>query len=60
MDWLTHILSFFAGLGAGWTLKIVISNRSSRSERTNIVSQKGNVVGGDIVAGDVHKKYHSE
>lgn len=58
MDWWTHIVSFLAGLGAGWTLKIVISNRSSQSKRSNIVSQKGNHVHGDMVAGDMNKKGH--
>lgn len=56
MDWWTHIASFLVGLGAGWTLKIVVSNRSSQSKRTRIVSQKGNYVHGDMVAGDVNKK----
>lgn len=56
MDWWTHIVSFFAGLGVGWTLKVVISNRTSHSKRLNIVSQKGNRARGDIVAGDVHNK----
>jgi len=55
MDWWTHIYTFLAGLGAGWTLKVVISNRSSRSRRSSIVSQKGNCAAGDIVAGDMHK-----
>lgn len=58
MDWLTHIASFLVGLGTGWTLKIVVSNRSSQSKRTSIVSQKGNYVHGDMVAGDMDKKNH--
>lgn len=56
MDWWTHIASFLGGLGAGWTLKIVISSRSSQSKRNSIVSQKGNQVHGDMVAGDMNKK----
>jgi hypothetical protein len=55
MDWLTHIVTFLIGLGAGWTLKVGISNRSSEKSQTQIVSQKGNHVGGDMAAGDMHK-----
>lgn len=55
MDWLTHLISFFVGLGAGWTLRVVISNRSSQKSQTRFVSQKGNNVGGDMAAGDMHK-----
>lgn len=56
MDWLSHLVAFITGLGAGWTLKVVISNRSNSSRRTSIVSQKGIQAGGDVVAGD---KTHS-
>lgn len=56
MEILTPILTFLAGLGAGWTLKVVITNRSDRSIRFTAVSQKGNFAGRDIVAGDVSKK----
>ncbi|MBF3842809.1 MULTISPECIES: hypothetical protein [Burkholderia] len=52
MDLWTHIATFLAGLATGWTLKVVISNRSNRSHRATFVSQKGNTAGGDIVGGD--------
>lgn len=52
MDLWTHIATFLAGLATGWTLKVVISNRSNRSHRATFVSQKGNMAGGDIVGGD--------
>lgn len=55
MEWLTHIGTFLLGLGAGWTLKVVISNRSSRSSRVTLTSQKNNRVGGDMAGGDMHK-----
>lgn len=55
MELWTHIASFLGGLVAGWTLKVVISNRSSRSQRSTFVSQKGNRAGGDIVGGDMNK-----
>ncbi len=48
MDFLSHILTFLAGLASGYTIRIVVSN----SRSTRIVSQKGNVAGRDIVAGD--------
>lgn len=56
MEWWTHIVSFLAGIGAGWTLKIVVSSSSLKSKRTKIISQKGNTVHGDMVAGDMSKK----
>lgn len=55
MEILTHIGAFLVGLGAGWTLKIVVSMRVNKSSRTTVVSQKSNNAGGDIVAGDVRK-----
>jgi len=55
MDWWKYIGAAIAALGAGWTLKIAISSRSSRSKRTTFVSQKNNRVGGDLVGGDMHK-----
>ena len=55
MDIITYILTFVAGMGAGWTLKVVIVNRSNKSSRSSIVSQKGNRVKGDMVAGDMSK-----
>jgi hypothetical protein len=58
MEWLTHIISFLVGLGAGWTLKVIISNRSSHSSRTTVTSQKHNSAGGDIVAGDKRQDIH--
>lgn len=55
MEWLTHIGTFLLGLGAGWTLKVVISNKSSQSQRVTLTSQKNNRARGDIVGGDMHK-----
>ena len=53
MDVITHVIAFFAGLGAGWTLKIIISNTSSKSKK--ITTQNKNTVGGDIAGGDINK-----
>lgn len=53
MDYLTHILTFILGLGAGWTLNIVIKSRSSNNSRRTV--QKGNNVGGDMAGGDIKK-----
>lgn len=52
MEWLSHLVAFVAGLGAGWTMKVVISSRATNSKRTTVVSQKGNRARGDVVAGD--------
>lgn len=49
MDIVTHIISFLIGLGAGWTLKVVMTSRNTTSR------QSGNVVGGDMAGGDIHK-----
>lgn len=48
MDYMSHILTFLAGLVSGYTIKVSISN----SKSTRFVSQKENVAGRDIVAGD--------
>ena len=55
MDVVSHIITFILGLGAGWTLKVVISNRSSHSSRNTATIQKNNSAGGDIVGGDKRK-----
>lgn len=55
MEYLTHILTFLAGLGAGWTLKIAISNRSADNSRRTKTVQKQNNSGGDIAGGDINK-----
>lgn len=56
MEWLTHVLAFLAGLGAGWTLKVVITTRQSIARRTSVTSQKNNSAGGDVVAGDKNSR----
>lgn len=53
-SWISHIAAFVAGLGTGWVAKVYIS--SSQKSRTTVVSQKGNLVGGDLVAGDQNKE----
>jgi len=55
MEYLTHALTFIAGLGAGWTLKVVISNRSTNNSRKATTTQRNNSVGGDMAGGDIHK-----
>jgi hypothetical protein len=55
MEYLTHVLTFLAGLGAGWTLKVVISNRTTKNSVKRNVVQKNNTAGGDIVGGDMNK-----
>lgn len=48
MEYLSHILTFVAGLATGYTVRVAISN----SKSVRLVSQKGNAAGRDIVAGD--------
>lgn len=58
MDWTslaTHVGTFIAGLGAGWTVRVAYSKRIIDASRNTKVNQKGNFVGGDMVAGDMHK-----
>lgn len=52
MEYLSLILSFLAGLVSGYTIRVVISN----SKSVRFISQKGNVAGRDIVAGDNTKQ----
>lgn len=50
MDIFTHLVSFLAGLGAGWALKIYISSKATNTRQT------GNIVGGDMAGGDIQKR----
>lgn len=56
MEYLTHIATFIAGLGAGWTLKVVVSNTHIRHSKKISTQQKYNTVGGDMAGGDINKK----
>jgi hypothetical protein len=55
MEYVSYILTFLAGLGSGWALKVVISSKRSSNDRNTSVSQKNLTAGGDIVAGDMNK-----
>ena len=50
MQYLNEIVSFIAGLGAGWTLKVFFD----KSKNTTTIS--GNKSGGDIAGRDINKK----
>ncbi|QCR61160.1 hypothetical protein FD644_12630 [Serratia fonticola] len=58
MDWITHIVTFLVGLGAGWSLKVVFTSRkkidrSTSNSNNNEVTQKRNKVSrGSIVGRD--------
>jgi hypothetical protein len=56
MEYLSHIVTFIAGLGTGWTLKVAITKMSSSNSRNSFASQKGNTVGGDMAGGDIKKQ----
>ncbi len=49
MDW-AHVMTFIAGLFSGYTIKTIVSVVNKKNVR--FTSQKGNVVNGDMVAGD--------
>lgn len=50
MQYISEIMSFLVGLGAGWTLRVAISSRTSKT------TQRDNFVGGDMAGGDINKK----
>ncbi|WP_336283913.1 hypothetical protein [Citrobacter arsenatis] len=51
MDWITHIITFIVGLGAGWSIRIMYSSRKNVGNHT--VTQTGNkVTKGSIVGGN--------
>lgn len=65
MDWITHIITFIVGLGAGWSIRIMYSSRKNVVNRTadsnnrtvssnnHTVTQNGNnVTNGSVVAGN--------
>lgn len=52
MEYFTHIITFIAGLGTGWTLKIIVSNQVNKATRKTTVTQNNNTVGGDLIGGD--------
>lgn len=49
---LIGLLAVVGVLAAGYTIKTVITHRSSRKSSIRVTSQKANVAGGDIVGGD--------
>jgi len=58
MDWITHIITFIVGLGAGWSVRVVYSSRkqvgdTTKNSHNHNVTQNGNsVTNGSIVGGD--------
>lgn len=52
MELLTHLITFLFGLGAGFTLKIAISKKTSRKTQVSLVSQKEIQAGGDVIGGN--------
>ena len=53
MEYLTHILSFLAGLGAGYVLKIRVDSRRSSRTETMTTQQASNKVGGHQAGRDI-------
>jgi hypothetical protein len=59
MDWSTVgkvLLALVAAIAGGLVIKVAVSRRTSRRTEIRFVSQKNNVAGGDIVAGDSTKE----
>lgn len=56
MEYLSYILTFVAGLGTGWTLKVVITSSKSSKSSNKYTSQKGNKAGRDMAGGDIVNK----
>ncbi|EAB1086900.1 hypothetical protein WL886_21805 [Escherichia coli] len=63
MEWITHIITFFVGLGAGWSIRVVFSSRkqignSSVNSNNHTVTQTGNsVTNGSIVGGNQDRSH---
>lgn len=51
MDWITHIITFIVGLGAGWSIRIMYSSRKNVDNRT-VTQNSNNVTNGSVVAGN--------
>mgnify|MGYP001371939826 CR=1 FL=1 len=63
MDWITHIITFFVGLGSGWSIRVIYSSRkniTNKSSNENIkVTQTGNkVTNGSIVGRDQNSSHN--
>lgn len=50
MEHLSEILSFIAGLFAGWTIKVLVD----KSKNSTVI--RDNKAGGDIAGRDINKK----
>lgn len=63
MDWITHIITFFVGFGAGWSIRIVYSSRkqvgdTTKNSNNKTVTQSGNsVTNGSIVGGNQDRSH---
>lgn len=52
MEILTHLFAFIGGLGTGYTVKLVISNKKNKIVADSSIQQSHNIAGGDIVGGN--------
>ena len=51
MEWITHIITFLVGLGAGWSIKVVLSSNKKIAESNNKTIQTGNKVKNGSIVG---------
>ena len=63
MDWITHIITFFVGLGAGWSIRVIYSSRKnitkkSSSENVKFTQTGNKVTSGSIVGRDQNSSHH--
>lgn len=63
MDWITHIITFFVGLGAGWSIRIVYSSRkqvgdTTKNSNNKTVTQSGNSVTNESIVGGNQDRSH--
>ncbi|MEG6042720.1 hypothetical protein NFK84_11875 [Enterobacter ludwigii] len=64
MEWVTHIITLLAGLGAGWTLRVVYTSRKtavevkSNDNNYNVSQNRNKVSNGSIVGRDQSDSHH--
>ncbi|ECC1694567.1 hypothetical protein DPB93_18720 [Salmonella enterica subsp. salamae] len=64
MEWVTHIITFLTGLGAGWTLRVVYTSRKtaieikSNDNNYSVSQNRNKVSNGSIVGRDQSNSPH--
>lgn len=62
MDWITHIVTLLAGMGAGWTLRVAYTSvknvKKSEDNNYTVHQNKNKVSQGSIVGRDQSNSDH--